>query len=297
MYDRILVPLDGSEASEVALRFVRHLTCRSVRLLRVEPPIIGVEPAVRDRFAARVRHELEGVMGQLQELGKAGEIELEVRFGDASEEIIASAADADLVAMATHGRGAAGRLIFGSTADRVARHGTTPTLLIRHEVAEDGPITPNRVMVPLDGSELAEVALPEAEKLAMVLDAPILLVRAVGVDDVLATIRADRARAGDLTRASEGDDDYEAARLKTERTAAEYLDTTAAALRERGLTIATDVLKGTPAFVLLWKIEATDVVVMTTRGLGGYRRWLLGGVTEKLVREAAGPILLVRGKT
>jgi len=296
MYDRILVPLDGSEASEVASHFVQYLECRRVRLLRVEPPIIGVDSSWTERVVARARRELETATQQIQVQGRASEIELEVRFGDSSEQIISSAADADLVVMATHGRGAAGRMIFGSTADRVARHGTTPTLLIRRDVAADGPITPQRVVVPLDGSELAEAALPDSEKLARVLDVSILLVRAVGVDEVLATIRAGHAGADAVSPASQGDADYEQARLDTERTAAEYLDLKAATLRERGLTIETEVLQETPAFALLWAIQATDVVVMTTRGLGGYQRWLIGSVAEKLVREAAGPVLMVRSE-
>lgn len=298
MYDRILVPLDGSDASEEALAFVRHLASQRIRLLRVEsndlllipPSVTGVEPDWNERFTERVRSELEVVAERLRNEGLT--VEVEVRSGDAAEEIIASAADANLVVMTTHGRGAAGRLIFGSTADRVARHGTTPTLLIRRGAHESGPVTPGRVVVPLDGSQLAERALPEAEKLARILDAPIHLVRVVSADDVLATVRGDRGAAN--ADSTQQDDAYERARLETERQAAEYLDNRAKGPRDAGLTTELEVLKGTPAFVLLWMIQPGDVVVMTTHGRGGYRRWMIGSVAEKLVREAAGPVLLVR---
>lgn len=301
MYDRILVPLDGSEASRAALDVVEQLDSQSVRLLQVEsndhllvpPSVTGVEPGWEDRYAARIRDELESVAERLRRQGRT--VEVEVRSGDAAEEIIASAEDADLVVMTTHGRGAAGRLIFGSTADRVARHGTTPTLLIRRGSDANGPVTPGRVVVPLDGSELAEQALPEAERLARALKAPVHLVRAVGADDVLATVRSDRSATS--PRPSAGDDAYEGARLEAERGAAEYLEQKAAGLREDDLTAEVEVLKGTPAFVLLWMIQAGDVVVMTTHGRGGYRRWAIGSVAEKLVREAAGPVLLLRAGT
>lgn len=301
MYDRILIPLDGSEASEAAVVFVENLASQRVRLLRVEPDdhllippsVTGVEPGWKDRYAGRVRDELESMAERLRNQGRA--VEVEVRFGEPAEEIIAAAAEADLVVMTTHGRGAAGRLIFGSTADRVARHGTTPTLLLRRGDHTAEPVTPGRVVVPLDGSELAERALPEAKRLAGVLNVPIQLVRAVGADQILATVRSERAPTdpGSL----DDDDAYERARLKTERQAEEYLAAQVTSLREAGLTVGIELLKGTPVFVLLWAIQRDDVVVMTTHGLGGYRRWMIGSVAEKLVREAAAPVLLVRDGT
>lgn len=299
MYDRILVPLDGSEASEAALGFVEHLAFQRVCLLRVEPndhllippSVTGVEPGWEERYGERVRGELDSVAEHLRSEGRT--VEIEVRFGDAAEEIIAAAANADLIVMTTHGRGAAGRLIFGSTADRVARYGTTPTLLLRRGAHTAGPAAPGRVVVPLDGSALAERALPEAEKLARVLDVPMHLVRAVGADEVLATVRRQLSAAD--PGSSQDADAYERARLETEREAADYLAAKAAGVRVAGVT--ADVLKGTPAFVLLWMIKPDDVVVMATHGLGGYRRWAIGSVAEKLVREAAAPVLLVRDTT
>lgn len=296
MYDRILVPLDGSEASESALVFAERLTCRTISLLRVEPKdhllvppsVTGVEPDWEERYAGQIREALEVLAQPLRERGRS--VEVDIRFGDAAEEIIASATSADLIVMTTHGRGAAGRLIFGSTADRVARYGMTPTLLIRRGAHAIGPVTPSRVIVPLDGSDLAERALPEAERLAGVLDVPLHLVRAVGADEILLTVRAQSGTS--QVNPSAIDDDYERARLETERAAEAYLAARADGIRD--LPVSTELLKGTPAFVLLWAIKADDVVVMATHGLGGYRRWMIGSVADKLVREAAAPVLLVR---
>ncbi len=300
MYERILVPHDGSEDSEAALVFVEHLRSTIVRILRVDsddqmliPPLVtGVVPGWKERHAGKIRAELDLVAERLRGKGRA--VEVEVRFGNAADEIIASEQDADLVVMTTHGRGAAGRLLFGSTADRVAREGTVPTLLLRRGAHPTQPVRPERVVVPLDGSELAERALPEAEKLARVLDAPMHLVRAVGADEILATVREGHATA---TSDSASDADaYERARLQTERQAKEYLEAKATPLRAAGLTAGTELLKGTPAFVLLWAIQAGDVVVMSTHGLSGYRRFAIGSIAEKLVREAAGPVMLVRDR-
>jgi len=296
MYDRILVPLDGSEASEAALVFTERLACRTICLLRVEPndhllvppSLTGVEPDWEERYAEQIREALESVAERLRNQRRT--VDVEVRFGDAAEAIIASAKSADLIVMTTHGRGAAGRLIFGSTADRVARYGTTPTLLIRRGAHHVEPTAPVRVVVPLDGSGLAERALPEAERLAGVLDLPLHLVRAVGADEILLTVRA-QSRSGRVDP-SAMDDDYERARHETEQAAEAYLASKADGIRDRA--VSTELLKGTPAFVLLWAIKADDVVAMATHGLGGYRRWMIGSVADKLVREAAAPVLLVR---
>lgn len=298
MYDRILVALDGSETSEEALVFVEHLASQRVRLLRVEmnehmpvsPFMTGIYLDWEVPNPEGTRNELEAIAERLRNRGWT--VEVEVRIGDATEEIIASAEDADLVVMTTQGRGAAGRVIFGSTADRVARHGTTPTLLLRVGSDPIEQVDPSRVVVPLDGSELAEQALPEAERLARVLGVPLHLVRAVGADELLATVRAELAATE--PEPSQEAEVYERARQKPERQAVEYLASHATALREAGFTVEIEILKGTPAFVLLWMLKPDDVVVMTTHGLGGYQRWVIGSVAEKLVREAVAPVLLVR---
>ncbi|MBA2248284.1 MAG: universal stress protein [Chloroflexia bacterium] len=297
MYRRILVPLDGSDASRAALGFADRLACDTLRLLRVEPnePVlipsarIGIAPGWMERHAEHLREGLNALGRPLEKEGRT--VETDVRYGDAAEQIIDSAKSADLIVMTTHGRGAAGRAIFGSTADRVARHGTIPTLLLRRGAHATEPATPGRVVVPLDGSALAERAIPEAAKLAGTLNVPIHLVRAVDLDHVVATLRE---RSPIDAPGASSDDRYEQARLETERQAATYLEEQASAPWAEGLTVDTEILKGTPAFVLLWLLKPEDVVVMTTHGLGGYRRWAIGSVAEKLVRESPGPVLLVR---
>lgn len=297
MYRRILIPLDGSDASRTAIDFASRLACEQLLLLTVEPDdhlqippaLTGVDPDWKERYAQRVRRDLESVAEPLRRRGR--NVEVDVRYGDAAEQIIDSAKSADLIVMTTHGRGAPGRVIFGSTADRVARHGTTPTLLLRRGAHATEPATPGRVVVPLDGSALAERAIPEAAKLAGTLNVPVHLVRAVDLDHVVAALRE---RSPIDAPGASSDDRYERARLETKRQAATYLEEQASAPWAEGLIVDTEILKGTPAFVLLWLLKPEDVVVMTTHGLGGYRRWAIGSVAEKLVRESPGPVLLVR---
>ena len=127
MIDRILVPLDGSETAEAALAYVALLPSKRVRLPQIESDTEGpllAEPAEWEAWRATQEAEsrvyLEQAGERLRQQGR--DVEAAFAFGDPADWIIAFSGDADLIAMATHGRGTAGRVIFGSVADHVARH-------------------------------------------------------------------------------------------------------------------------------------------------------------------------------
>ena len=295
VYDRILVPLDGSDEAEAALRYAALLPARELVLLHVEhedeifvPEWIFDEDA--DPDVHTVRAELDQLAARLRAEGRAVEVVTEI--GDVAEQIISSALNTDLIVMATHGRGAAGRLLFGSVADRVVRHGMTPTLLLRAGAHTKAPRLPRRVVVTLDGSEEAEQALPQAERLARAIGIPILLLRAVGFDEVRVTLR--RKRKPGEPPFVQSPDLYEQARIETVEEATRYLDAVAGRLRSEGLEVDRKVVEGAPAFCLMWEMGEDDIAVVTTHGTSGYKRWSIGSVAEKLVREAPCPVLLQR---
>jgi len=120
---------------------------------------------------------------------------------------------------------------------------------------------------------------------------PLHLVRVVDLDHVRATIQEQR-EANDAPATSE-EHTYEEARQLTEQRASAYLTETAASIADDGLHIETSILHGTPVFELLRAIQPNDLVVMSSHGRRGFRRWMLGSVAEKLVRESAAPVLLV----
>lgn len=294
-YARILVPLDGSREAEAALRFAALLPARHLVLLHVQDEdevfvpdwIMDPEASPREQT---LRARLEQLATELREGGRAVEVVFEP--GDVAGQIITRGLDVDLVVMATHGRGAAGRLIFGSVADRVVRHGMTPTLLLRAGAHTEAPKLPTRIVVTLDGSEEAEAALPAAERLAQALGIPVVLLRAVGLDEVKVTLRAER-EAGDPPFI-QSPDRYERARAATVEVANRYLDERVAALREAGIDASGEVVEGSAAFSLMWAMTPEDIAVLTTHGTSGYQRWSIGSVAEKLVRQAPCPILLQR---
>ena len=142
MYRRALVPLDGSMVAEAIVPFILEIAGpldMEVALLRVivpTPPVLveGGGPVVADDVAklrAGAEEYLADVAADLRARGVR--VTLAVRYGDAVAEILAGAreAEADLIAMTTHGRGGLGRLLFGSVAEAVLRHAEVPVFLMR----------------------------------------------------------------------------------------------------------------------------------------------------------------------
>jgi nucleotide-binding universal stress UspA family protein len=295
----IMVPLDGSDAAREAIPYAAAFHVERLVFLRVlggDPP--GEEGGPLDIFTSWRRERIDEVEAELNRMisehgDAAGSVECAVRYGDAAEEIIAASEAFDLVAMSSKGRGTVGRSVFGSVADRVVRFGVRPTLVTR---VDETPITeafPTRVMAPLDGSTVAELALPLATRVAATAGVGLHLIRVVGMDEILATVR--RRRKGEPLdpAASAEADPYEVAREITEREAVDYLEQVAARLREAGYDVTTEMRGGTPAFELAWAAGSDDLVVMTSRGQGGHRRWMIGSVAEKMIRESEAPVVIV----
>jgi len=271
--DCILVPLDGSERAEVALSWASALPAQRVRLLRVCP-----EQHPDSQDAAQY---LKQVASRFRPPDRT--IETRIAHGGPADAIVDDAADADLIVMSTQGAGGGGRLLFGSVADRVARHAPAPTLLLRggHHPVATQPV--QRIVVALDGSPAAERALPLATLFATRLQVP---VHFVNVDDQESS-QAEREsgrHSGDQSAAVDEKPDA-------------YLDAKAAALQALDIMISTEVRTGPAATEVMATLGSGDLLVITTHGQGAARRWQIGNVAEKLLRQAAAPVALVRADT
>lgn len=294
---RILVPVDFSSASELAVAHARAIACDGADLILMNvipaPEFdASIVPPPSDRWETQ-RLAFQAADGSLRDLKSrtgwptGGDVRTHVSQGDAAVEIglQAIALDASIIVMATHGRGAAGRLAFGSVADSVARHAPVPVLLVRPP-ATDAPVTvipPTRVLVPIDGSEVSMEAVPAAVALAQQLAAPVSLV----------TVRElNRAvlMPSPVNPVLLYDDDGTTERLEA------MLESVAEGIRAEGIATATQVITGAIAPAISDQVQPGDLVVMTSHGHSGVRRWLLGSVAEYLVRHAAAPVLLVPPK-
>lgn len=295
-FSSILVPVDGSPESLEAIGYAARFRADRILVLRVEVDQPSDDQGEDDAYARWSREHLARVNQDLQDQvasnkGAAATVEYKIRYGNPAEQIISEGQDHDLIVMSSSGKGAAGRLLFGSVTDRVSRFGTTPTLVIRasRNRAAAGPS--ERVVVPLDGSELAERAIPLARRAALAASLPIHLVRCVGMDETLQTVRKLRKEAGNIYNL--GDEPYEIARKQTEAEAVAYLESVRDQLAAEGLEVTIELLGGTASFELLEAINDRDIVVVTSRGHGGIQRWMLGSVSERLLREAKAPVMLV----
>lgn len=292
MFQRLLVPLDGSENAKVALMYAAAIPSEAVRLLTVlsdEDAGIGFAPPdMQDQWRAEWRTAIESQLKTATEpfLDQSTSIEIEVVFGSPAEWIDVYAQDADLIIMTTHGRGAGGRAVFGSVADRIARTSRTPVMLIR---GGDRPVTAQaivRLVVGLDGSELAEQSLPLTGRLARELDLPVLLVRVI---DLQQAVQIAQIGASPVSQ-------YAGSVEMVRKGVEAYLETTARDLRDAGVDVETAVIDGSAAPALLDATLPGDVLVLTSHGRGGLGRWMLGSVTEKLIQEGHVPVLVVRSQ-
>jgi nucleotide-binding universal stress UspA family protein len=271
--DCILVPLDGSQRAEAVLSWASVLPAKRVRLLRVCP-----EDNSDSQEATRY---LEEVAERFRPRGRT--IETRVAHGGPAEGIVDDAADADLIVMSTQGAGSGGRLLFGSVADRVARHAPVPTLLLRggHHPVTTQPV--QRIVVALDGSPAAERALPVATLLARLLQVPVHVVTV-----------ADHSSSEAVRDSGRHARDQSASRDETRDA---YLEGTAASLQALDVVISTEVRSGPAATEVMSTLGTGDLLVITTHGQGAARRWQIGNVAEKLLRQAAAPVVLVRADT
>lgn len=257
---RLLLPLDGSACAETALAWLEILPADRVTLLRV---CEGSEAAIS---------EAERYLGEIATNRAPAHLALETRVttGDPAEAIVGAAADADLIVMCTRGAGGGGRLLFGSVADRVARHAPAPALLVRGGHAPVPSARPARIVVPLDGSAVAERAVPWASMIAAALAIPVKLVTVIE------------------------DGNTEQARVDSPEAASAYLEQVAGGVQQQGLTTSTAVRPGAPEEVLLEVVGPGDLLVLTTHGHGAAKRWQIGHVAERLLRRATAPAVVVR---
>jgi nucleotide-binding universal stress UspA family protein len=309
MYRSLFVPLDGSPWAEHALPLAVALARRAgavLHLAYVLPPPAALYPdapfapdlSLETQFRARQQEYLKSIAQRLQ---AAGTLPVQTAVLDgpiaATRHDHLQAVGADLVVLTTHGRGPMGRFWLGSVADHLVRHVTVPLLLVRpHEAPVDyksDPV-PKHILVPLDGTPLAEEMLEPAGTLASLTGADFTLLRVLrpvlpsyvplegvgvgpGAEDVISQIERLHAQ------------------LQSE--AESYLAGVELRLRGRGFAVQSRIaIEEQPALAILNEAAppAIDLVAMQTHGRGGLARLLLGSVADKVIRGAGVPVLVRR---
>ena len=211
--------------------------------------------------------------------------------GNPAEHILdyADTEDTDMIVMATHGWSGLRRWVIGSVANKVVSAASKPVALIRAKGAE--PDVRQRrilrkILVPLDGSEASEQAIPYVEELAARTEGEILLY------SVIPPISPVYALPGETVQFPYTQADVDVLRAKTQ----EYLGGLVSALKEKGINARAKVATGGVADEIIKEADAmpADLLAMSTHGRSGISRWAFGSTADKILHEGNTPLLLVR---
>ncbi|MSQ11842.1 MAG: universal stress protein [Dehalococcoidia bacterium] len=302
MYERILVPLDGSELAEavlpVAEQMAKGLGARLDLLSIVEEDVVAaIANPMGGRYAAQVEASAQTVAKDY--LAKVADrlklpkdkVKTKVMVAMVPEAIVREAekGPGTLIVLSTHGRSGVGRWVLGSVADKVLHATKAPLLLYR--AREDQSLTRaggeiRSMVVPVDGSELAEDVLPHVKVLAGALGLKVTLVR---ISSVLPPYYG-------------GSWFYtytypEGMLAEIEKDAEEYLKKKAQELKAQSVKdVFTVQSRGSAAVQIVDLVRSTpgSMAVISTHGRSGVGRWVLGSVADRVVQGAGAPVLVIR---
>lgn len=302
MFTNVLVPVDGTSFGEHALPWALAAVGEraAVRLVHVHVPpapmmvegVVVADPTLDQSLRAQESAYLEDLCRRVQAAAPGLAVDAwNLDTDDPVADALAKAAEdtgADLVVMATHGRGPFARFWLGSTADDFSRASPVP-VLFHHP--PDGPADLSawprlgRVIIPLDGSDLAERIVDPAARLARTFGAEVTLLLVLdALDDPDAAARIAADEVPDVTNP-----------LTPAQRAEHYLDRVTKRVAELGATAHTKLVReGSPAAVVLEAAggDRGTAVAMATHGRSGITRLLMGSAADGVIRGAAGPVLV-----
>lgn len=300
MYKVIMVPTDGSGFDRNAIRVALKMAERSnakVRLVRVlaSDTFFGTTPeADWTPMSAEIgRSERAGALSELYALaaecrsGFKADITVDLHGGPVADVLqgYARRHDVDLIVMSTHGRSGISRLSLGSVTDSLIRHTTIPVLVVKPSTSYLNPQleqTFKRIVVPLDGSALAEQILPRVLTLGKLEEAEISLLQVL----VPQSYSQKEISDPDLPW---WDKDVSLAQA--------YLFRIAGKLRRNGLIVTTDIVIGESVADAIGDFasrEKADLIAIATHGRGGLARMLRGSVADAIMHSGKMSMLVFK---
>lgn len=301
IFERILIPLDGSTRAERILGQVGRILRREdseiilLRVVDIPPGESDLDPDRRAKYEALLDREREAAEEYIDDLAsryrdRGASVHGRIAEGPAAETILKQSLEvgASMIALATHGRTGLARWVMGSVAEKVLRASTVPVLLVRslrklalgdREPGKVEELQVRTILFPTDGSPASLAALEAAKTMAQLFgsgirvlhcDWPIILPGTdLGAMPILPPVPSDK---DPLT--AEAAERFVQAGLPVERLS----------------------VLGDPAGEILDQSQAPgiDLVVMATHGRSGLSRWALGSVAERVLRHADVPLVLVR---
>ena len=297
MYKIIMVPTEGSDSEKAAISVAVKLAQRfnaELHLVRVETAPLVIEsvprPPVLEITAETLHAERLARLRKLEAMGVQCRALADIRVIIALEDgpvaptlrDYAQKLNVDLIVMSSHSRGGFRRVTLGSVTDYLIRHTNTPVLVVKPPASFVGAAleeSGRRIVVPLDGSQLAEQILPEVASLALRLDASVTLLR------VLTPINYSQQKIMQ-PGLPWWDADIAAADS--------YLDQAMSLLTEEGVAVGKEVLLAddTATGILEYASRVSgDLIAIATSGSGGMSRFVFGTVADEITRKS--PISLL----
>lgn len=291
MYEKILVPLDGSVAAEMVIPYVEEIAAefgsRMIVVSVSEPmpvDLIRLHQTYLERITEQVQHRFMS-----WQPGTQARLESKVLIGKPAYEILhyADECDVGLIAMTSRGSSVHGPWLLGNIAAKVLRATTRPLLLIRAP-AGNTALQPKRlikrVLIPLDGSELGAAAIPHAKGLGRALNAELVLFQVLDPVDVKWINETQTFYSFPL--------DQENRKLA----ALNYLDEIGQSLRKEGLSCSCGTAWGSSSEQIIDYAQANsiDLIAMSTHGRSGISRWVFGSIADKILHAGDTAVLVVR---
>ena len=288
MLEKILIPLDGSKLSDASL-------CHGVELARAfasEMHLLGVCEGPDEKHHRLMQVYLEKNVEVMRRTasGKPLNVKTVVLCGEPADRIIeyATRERMSLLITVTHGHAGIMPWTMGSTANKIVHGALVPVLLLRAaEVKKRGPQKSifSKMLLPLDGSEAGETALPLVLEIAARLKTEVTLLSVVESGQQVHTIGG-----LDFIRFPE----QHVRKMKSDLSA--YLDAAVQRFRDRGIEARGELRSGHAAEEILKcaKAAAVRLVAMSSHGKSGLREWVFGSVSNKILHAGKNHLLLTK---
>ena len=284
MWEKILVPLDGSDLAEIALPYAEKLAIA----FGSEVALLYVSEAAEDQYRHMHQLYIEDMAGQMS--SRIKKVNTLVLDGKPAKEIIdyAEKNKVGIIIMASHGRSGVAPWSMGSVANKVLHAAKMPLLLIK---AVETPKRTTRkrllkrVLLPLDGSEAGEAAVPYVEELMSRLELEVILFGVVSPGKHIRTV-------GGLDYLRYPEQDLE--QVKAE--ARKHLDKVYQQLKGGKGKVRVELRAGDIAqeIIKFTEEKSVSLIAMSSHGHSGIERWIFGSVAHKIVQASKTPVLVVR---
>lgn len=286
MFTDILFPTDGSEPADAVLDYVLAIAAEHGATVHV----LNVVDTTQDGVGATDRTVVDALEADGEEIVETTaqrvrdrdvSVVTDVRHGDPYRTIVeySDQTAVDAIVMPTHGRRGIHRYLLGSVTERVINTASVPVVAVNPD--RDRPLTypPRRVLVPTDGSRGAELALASGIDVARATGATLHLLHVVETGD-RGPGKQTRLQPAELTGRAK-----EIVAEATERVEASGVETVTSVFEHRE-----------PATVIREYVDdqEIDLAVLGTHGQTDFSRYVMGGVSAKIVRTSPIPVLWVR---